>query len=129
MGLLAGKFYCTSTTGLSVGRCPSAVALEKYNCRLYLATASKLQADMLPRTLCRSLCCAHYSHKNPYELSSYMRVTTNCLDILHHLRMHLMLCGSNLNIFGKSSKNLTSRTFHVIAKLLCNLLDISTCYE
>ena len=32
-------------------------------------------------------------------------------------------------VFGKSSKILTSRTFHVITKLLCNLLDISTSHE
>ena len=33
------------------------------------------------------------------------------------------------SVFGKSSKVLTSRTFHEIAKLSCNLLDISTSHE
>ena len=32
-------------------------------------------------------------------------------------------------VFGKSSKIMTSRVFQVIAKLLCNLLDISTSHE
>ena len=32
-------------------------------------------------------------------------------------------------VFGKSSKIMTSRIFQVIAKLLCNLLDISASHE
>ena len=33
------------------------------------------------------------------------------------------------SVFSKTSKILTSKTFHGIAKLLCNLLDISTSHE
>ena len=33
------------------------------------------------------------------------------------------------SVFGKSFKIVTSRTFHAIAKCLCNLLDISASYE
>ena len=33
------------------------------------------------------------------------------------------------SVFGKGPKIMTSRTVYVIAKLLCNLLDISTSHE